>query len=389
MSRTGAAEQAAGAALSPPAGGGRRPGRRRWVTAGVVTAAVAAAAAAVAITDPFATPGSPGAGTGGTGYRTSAATVTRQSLTSQTQVQATLGYARAYSVVNQARGTLTALPATGRIVRQGQVLYRVSGSPVVLLYGKIPAYRALSEGMTGPDVAELNHDLVRLGYADSAEVAGLGWHYFSWQTKYALAQLQSALGVTQTGILALGRAVFLRTAARVTALGATTVLGGPAQPGAAVLSATSAVPVVTIDLDAAQQTEVKAGDHVTITLPGGKATPGVVSSVGTVATKPPPGSSSGATITVEVSPADPKAARGLDQAPVTVSITTAKVPSALVVPVGALLAQAGGRYAVEVIRGRAHHLVPVSVGLFDDAAGLVQVSGPGLAAGQRVVVPTP
>jgi hypothetical protein len=31
--------------------------------------------------------------------------------------------------------------------------------------------------------------------------------------------------------------------------------------------------------------------------------------------------------------------------------------------------------------------VPVTLGLFDDAAGLVQVSGSGLAAGQRVVVP--
>jgi hypothetical protein len=31
--------------------------------------------------------------------------------------------------------------------------------------------------------------------------------------------------------------------------------------------------------------------------------------------------------------------------------------------------------------------VPVSLGLFDDADGLVQVSGSTLAAGQRVVVP--
>jgi hypothetical protein len=32
--------------------------------------------------------------------------------------------------------------------------------------------------------------------------------------------------------------------------------------------------------------------------------------------------------------------------------------------------------------------VPVSLGLFDDADGLVQVSGSGLAVGQQVVVPT-
>ena len=54
----------------------------------------------------------------------------------------------------------------------------------------------------------------------------------------------------------------------------------------------------------------------------------------------------------------------------------------------ALLALSGGGYAVEVVGGDGtHHLVRVTPGLFDDGVGLVQVSGPGLAAGQRVVVP--
>ena len=71
-----------------------------------------------------------------------------------------------------------------------------------------------------------------------------------------------------------------------------------------------------------------------------------------------------------------------------VTITTGSVTNALVVPVDALLAQASGGYAVEVIgAARHHHLVAVTPGLFDDAAGLVQVTGPGLAAGQHVVVP--
>ena len=71
----------------------------------------------------------------------------------------------------------------------------------------------------------------------------------------------------------------------------------------------------------------------------------------------------------------------------TVAITTGSVTNALVVPVDALLARPGGGYAVEVTGPGGHHLVAVSVGLFDDAAGLVQVSGTGLAAGQHVVVP--
>ena len=49
-----------------------------------------------------------------------------------------------YSVINQARGTYTKLPAVGRVISQRHVLYRVNGSPVVLLHGSTPAYRTLS-----------------------------------------------------------------------------------------------------------------------------------------------------------------------------------------------------------------------------------------------------
>ncbi len=90
-----------------------------------------------------------------------------------------------------------------------------------------------------------------------------------------------------------------------------------------------------------------------------------------------------------VTPSDPAATGRWDQAPVQVGITTATVPNALVVPVTALLARSGGGYAVEVVgTGARNHLVPVSLGLFDDAEGLVQVTASGLAAGQKVVVPS-
>jgi hypothetical protein len=390
---TPAAEQAAGAVPTPTpeTSSGRRPGRRRWAAAGVVV--VAAGAVVAGVSGAFGGHGHANAGVAGNAYPTSTATITRRTLSSQTQVDATLGDAGAYTVVNQAQGTITALPDVGKVVRQGQVLYRVSGSPVVLLYGKVPAYRDLSDGLTGPDVAELNAGLVRLGYAASAALGpGPGWDYFSSETAYALEKLQARLGVTQTGVLALGQAVFLPAAARITGLGASTVLGGMAQPGSVLLSASSTTPVVTIDLDAVQQTEVKAGDHVTITLPDSQHTPGVVSSVSTVATASSSGSSgdpgSTPTITVEVTPTHPKAAGRLDQAPVEVTITTGSVHDALVVPVDALLASASGGYAVEVTgTARTRHLVAVSLGVFDDAAGLVQVTGPGLAAGQHVVVP--
>jgi hypothetical protein len=112
-----------------------------------------------------------------------------------------------------------------------------------------------------------------------------------------------------------------------------------------------------------------------------------VSSVGTVATTPPAGGT--ATVPVVITPTDAAATGTLDAAQVQVSITTASARDTLAVPVTALLAQAGGGYAVEVVGDRGgHHLVPVTLGLFDDAAGLVQVTGDGLSAGQRVVVPS-
>jgi hypothetical protein len=312
-----------------------------------------------------------------------------------------------YSVINQARGTYTQLPAVGQVISPGRVLYRVDNSPVVLLHGSTPAYRTLSAGATGPDVAELNADLVALGDATSAQLRP-GSAVFGSATTSALQKLQAALGVTQTGTLTLGQAVFEPTAVRVTALSAQP--GGRTQPGAMVMQGTSTTREVQVALDAAQQTSVAVGDKVTITLPNNHTSPGVVSSVGTVATCPvgsgPGGSGSSSTtpgtdscssgnsgsstptITVDVTPSDRVAAGRWDQAPVQVGITTASVPNALVVPVTALLARSGGSYAVEVVGvGSTNHLVPVSLGLFDDADGLVQITGPGLAPGQTVVVP--
>jgi multidrug efflux pump subunit AcrA (membrane-fusion protein) len=154
-----------------------------------------------------------------------------------------------------------------------------------------------------------------------------------------------------------------------------------------VLTATSDRHVVTIPLDASQQSEVKAGDRVSITLPDGTTTPGMVSSVGTVATTSGSGPNATTTIPVQVKLTDPKAAGTLDQVPVTVHVTTASVKNVLAVPVGALLARSPGGYVVEVAGpGNTRRYVPVRPGIFDDTSGLVQVTG-ALAPGQRVVVP--
>jgi hypothetical protein len=256
---------------------GSRFARRHLIVGAALIVVVAVLVAAIA--DPFGNGRVRGrtVNDGGTGLTR----VVRESLSSQTASSGTLGFAGSYSVINEASGTLTWLPGVGTIIPEGETTYRVDGAPVVLLTGKIPFYRALWDGMTGADVEQLNHDLVALGYARSAELSPTS-DDFSGATVDALEALQRHLGVAQTGTLALGQAVFLPLRrGRVTAVHGT--LGANAGPGSQPLTVSSARRLVSLQLDAAEQSDVTLGDHVTIALPDNADTPGVISSIGTVA----------------------------------------------------------------------------------------------------------
>ena len=377
----GAGHAAVGLAVT-----GYRRRRQGWVL--VLAVVVVVVAAGLGGADAAGVFNSPKPAASSNGYATSTQAVTRGPLTEQSQEDATLGDAGSYTVVvptspgsagsagspGSGTSTFTWLPSAGQTIREGQAIYQVSGTPVVLLYGNVPAYRDLSEGMTGADVTELNTDLVKLGYA-TATVLGprSGWDYFSSETAYALELLQAHLGLTQTGTLPLGQAVFLPGAIQVSSLGTGAVPGAAATSGATVLTASSLTPVVTIDLDASLQTEVAAGDKVSVTLPDGSVTPGVISSISTApsSSSSAPSSSSSApsssspssdngsdngsttaTITVVVSLTNPKAAGSLNEVPVQVTITTGSVSNVLIVPVDALLAQPGKGMRRVRVRGR-------------------------------------
>jgi multidrug efflux pump subunit AcrA (membrane-fusion protein) len=299
--------------------------------------------------------------------------------------QSNLSTTRSSAALYGQASTFTALPSVGRIVKRGQSLYGIGGQPVLLLYGSVAPTRAFVAGMSpGPDVAELNANLDALGYGQ-----GLAGDEFTAATAAAIRAMQSAHGASVTGALLLGSVVFHQGPVRVTSV--TPTIGQTVMPGPA-LAITSTARQVKLALDASEQANVKVGDTVTITLPDNQTTPGRITYVSSVATTP---SSSGhggeeessPTVEVDATPTDPAATGHLDQAPVNVEITTESVENVLAVPVDALLALAGGGYAVEVAEGRVHRLEAVSVGLFDDAEGLVQVSGQDVSAGQRVVVP--
>ena len=145
-----------------------------------------------------------------------------------------------------------------------------------------------------------------------------------------------------------------------------------------------------VDFEPSQQSNVKAGERAQITLPGNTVVAGKVVGFGHIADAPAGqgGGAAEATIPTYISLDEPSKARGLDRAPVQVSITTAGVESALSVPVTALVGKSGGGFAVELVRaGGRRDLVAVTVGLFDTGGGRVQVEGD-IRAGDRVVVPS-
>ncbi|MGO1944405.1 MAG: efflux RND transporter periplasmic adaptor subunit [Ancrocorticia sp.] len=293
-----------------------------------------------------------------------------------------------YVAINQASGTYTALPATGDAVACGDTLYRVDNNPVLLLCGETPLYRDLTVGTAGADVAQLNRNLHTLGYDTAAGVEiDSSDDEFSWSTSSALANLQQDRGQDQTGALARADAVVLPSAIRVASVPAE--LGVGAQAGTPVVEATSEALVVQVRLDAAQRTDVLKDSPALITLPGNTSTTGQVTEMSTVVTTPD--GQNGAqdvkflvTITLD----NPDEAAGFDQAPVRTQITSAGVEDVLSVPVVALVGSTGGGYAVDVVGedGR-RKLVPVTLGLFDQTSGRVQVEGD-LNPGDEVVVPS-
>jgi hypothetical protein len=77
----------------------------------------------------------------------------------------------------------------GHRVWPGHVIAQIDGRPILLLRGKLPPYRDLRQGETGPDVTQLQTALIGVGYADY-DPAG----YFGPSTALAVRLLYQHLG---------------------------------------------------------------------------------------------------------------------------------------------------------------------------------------------------
>ncbi len=362
--------------------------RRSWQGAAVVVvAALCGSVITIALrgTPAPAVPKPPPVGT---------APLVRTDLSSSVLTAGTLGYAPSPPIVNRLAGTYTALLPAGTLVASGQTLYRVDNQPVVLMTGLVPAWRAFTPGMTdGPDVQELETNLIALGEAHG--LLSIPGPHFGPAAQAAVMRWQAAIGSAPTGSLDLGTVAFAPGAVRVSTVGVS--LGQPAPPGDVPYQVTTTARTVAVPLTPNDPT-VAVGQLVSISLPSGATSPGAVTVVGLA---PPPSStasgssgssgsgssstSSSLSSVVTVTPSDPAATGTGDGVAVQVSLTVQSVRHVLAAPIAALLALAGGGYGLEVVGPSGHHrLVGVTTGVF--AGGNVQVAGPGLVPGTRVVV---
>lgn len=314
--------------------------------------------------------------------RVSTATVVRTDLATTVLTGGTLGYGPARPVINRLAGTYTSLPAAGQTIRACEVLYRVDDQPVILMTGRTPAWRAFAPGMTsGPDVTELQANLIALGYATGLLAAPTG--SFDPLTDDAVQRWQAAIGYPVTGQIALGQVVFLPTQIRVGGLNVAP--GQAASPGAAPFQVTTARRTVTVPVNPTLP-PVAVGERVSIVLPSNATTPGRVIAIGPAPVSSGSGSApAGASTVLTVTPDRPSATGTGTGVPVQISLTIQAVRNVLAVPVTALLALAGGGYGLELVTASgAHRLVGVTTGIF--AGGLVQVSGAAIVPAEKVEV---
>ena len=313
------------------------------------------------------------------------ATITKGDLVGETTVQGTLHYADSYTLKSAFEGVVTALPTPGTTLTQGSHVYTVAGNNTYLLHGATPAWRAFEEGMSdGEDVTQLETALSELGYFEATPN-----EHFDWNTIAAIKKWQKALTLTQSGSLPLGTVLFAPEDLRIGALKAR--VGDNATMETELFTASSSRQIISANLKLSDQALGVVGNSVTVRLPGSATT-----TTGTITSVEPPrekDSEEGSKettkeriIPITVTPDDTSALEGLQEASVSLGLTSQTRTGVLSVPLGALVALSTDQFGVEVVDEKGEiRRVPVTVGLF--AGDRVEVSGDEIAEGQRVVVP--
>jgi peptidoglycan hydrolase-like protein with peptidoglycan-binding domain len=373
--------------------GGPRLPRRRLLALGAVGVAGAGGAALSALLWRTSSQPTPAAA-----VPPATTTVTRTTLVDVRTVPGTLAYGIKHQLESPLAGMITWLPSVGAVVKRGQALVRVDDQPVILLYGRLPAYRDLTAGsppstqppsteppstqppstsaassaVKGADVKQFEENLRALGYLTWAPDAT-----YTESTARAVKSWQRDLDLEPTGTVELGRVFYaagpVRIAAQALAVGQR--IQGP------ILVYTATGRMVTAILKPHEHDLARERGQVMVALPNGREVAGTV-----VSTRTAPASAEGGNgepgIEVHVALTDAGSVRGVDDGPVQVRFTVEERKDVFVVPVAALLALAEGGYGLEIVEGGATRVIAVETGLF--ANGNVEVSGPDLREGMAV-----
>lgn len=347
-------------------------GRRVGVGAGAAALVAVGVAAALVLAggeeSTAAAPAAPAAAT---------ATVERRDLVTTEELSGELGFGDPSEVAAASSGVVTSVPEDGTTVEAGGTLFEVDAEPVVLLTGTVPAYRELDEDTSGTDVKQLETALRALGHGDDVTVDT----DFTDATADAVEEWEEDLGRDDPdGVVQLGEVRFGPGAVRVADVVAD--VGSQVQAGSTVVRVTGTDKVVVAALDADRAGDLAAGTAARVELPGGTETTGTVASVGTEVEENAEDPEADPTVEVTVTLDDAAAAADVDTGEVTVTIERSRVEDVLAVPVTALLALAGGGYALEVSGAGAGELVAVRIGTVAD--GWVEVEG--VEEGTAVVV---
>ena len=276
-------------------------------------------------------------------------------------------------------GVVTSTLPAGTRVDRGHKIASVNNLDLMLMIGSAPAFRAFTSGMSdGQDVLQLEQNLAALGF-DKLSVDTT----FDDDTATEIEAWESANGVSQPdGTIDLGQVAFFEDSVLVDT---PAVLGQQVAQGATLATVrTVSGQNLRVQFGAgSEQDRYQKGKPVSVATPSGKRVQATIASVDRIVeARQGGGSTNSLTITADVDPSATEISAG----PTKVYVATAEAKGALAVPSRALVAVTEGGHAVELASGSPTRYVRVELGVFAD--GWVQITGQGISAGTKVVMPT-
>jgi len=374
--------------------------RRRNILIGVVILALMASVGGLLLSTSIKSPAQQAAQTSPPGLTRLTTTVQRQVVTDTVLAQAVVSKPPEISgppggggsAGNGAQPIVTRIfLGPGSAVSPGRPILEVAGRPMFVFQGSYPAYRDLTPGESGPDVAQLQVGLETLGFSIGSDASGV----FGAGTSAAVAAFYQDIGYSapkatigpkhrQAAMVPLSEFMFVpRFPAHVVSLGAK--IGQTASGSLVTLSLGR--PGIDGQLNPADAALVRPGMNVRITDPvTGKSRPGKVVSI-TDRTKTKGSISGGIYLPMKIRPGKPLPSSMVGQnLSLTINAARSSGP-VLTVPEAAVFAGADGRtYVSKVTGARSQVKVPVRIGI--TGSGLVQVTplqAGALTAGSIVV----